>query len=148
MSSRSILTVALLALLVASCGGEPAHRAQPSNGAARSQSPHKTAADADRAQIRDVIRRWNEAELAGDTDAICALVDPAKLEYLEQIGQPCEALYSGVLTPESERDVRSSTITSIEINGADAVAHTHEVSGTHELRLRRTGGHWRVVGGS
>ena len=77
---------------------------------------------------------------------MCALVDPGKLRYLELIGLPCEVSMGGRLTPDSERDVRSSTITSIEIAGDDAVAHTRGSSGARDRRLHRTRGHWLIVG--
>jgi hypothetical protein len=93
-----------------------------------------------------VIRGFSRAELAGDKRAMCALVDPSKLQYLEQVGNPCEMLYAGTLTAESAREVRNRTITSIEIKGDDAVAHIGGTSGARDLRLRRRGGHWRILG--
>jgi hypothetical protein len=93
-----------------------------------------------------VIRRFNEAALTGDTGAMCALVDPAKLRYLEQIGLPCEVSLGRRLTAESERDVRSSRITRIEISGDDAVAHIRSTSGARDLRLHRRRGRWLILG--
>lgn len=104
------------------------------------------AARAHRAEIREVINRFNQASLAGDGGGMCALVDSSKLRYLEQIGQPCEISLGGTLTPESERDVRSSTITSIEISGDEAVAHIRGTSGARDLRLHRRRGRWLIVG--
>lgn len=77
---------------------------------------------------------------------MCALVDPSRLRYLEQIGQPCAVSLGGTLTAESERDVRSSTITAIDISGDDAVAHIRSPSGARELRLHRRRGRWLVLG--
>src|SRR3954463_3780682 len=101
---------------------------------------------AHRAQIRDVIGRFRAASLAGDSGAMCALVDPAKLRYLELIGQPCEVSLSGTLTADSERDVRGRMVTSVEIAGDKAVAHTRGPSGTLDLELHRSEGHWLIVG--
>jgi hypothetical protein len=135
-----IATVALIACVLAGCGEAP-----PDKGV-RGGRPDAGSAGADRAKIRRVIRRFNLASLAGDSGAMCALVDPAKLRYLELIGQPCEVSMSGRLTPDSERDVRTSKIISIEIAGDNAVAHTRGSSGKTDLRLRRTGGQWLIVG--
>jgi hypothetical protein len=148
LRSRLVATSALIALAFAGCGGQHSHPQQASDGAGRSPAAQVVAraARADRAQIRDVIRRFNQASLAGDSGGICALVDPSKLRYLEQIGQPCEVSLGGTLTAESARDVRSSTITSIEITGDDAVAHIGGTSGARDLRLRRRGGHWLILG--
>jgi hypothetical protein len=146
MPSRLIATSALIALAIAGCGGQPSHPKQASDGARRSAHAVGDSGRADRAEIRDVIRRFSRAELAGDSRAICALVDPSKLQYLEQIGNPCEVLFAGTLTAESAREVRSRTITSIEIKGNDAVAHIGGTSGARDLRLRRRGGHWRILG--
>lgn len=121
---------------------EPSHPERASDSA----EPATSAPGADHSQIRDVIRRFNQASLAGDTSAMCSLVDPARLSYLEQIGQPCEVSLGGTLTPEAQRDVRSSTITTIEITGDNAVAHTRGESGTRDLRLHRTQGHWLILG--
>jgi hypothetical protein len=66
-----------------------------------------------------VIDRFNQASLAGDSGRMCALVDPSRLRYLEQVGQPCLVSLGGRLTAASERDVRSAAITSIEISGDD-----------------------------
>jgi hypothetical protein len=88
-----------------------------------------------------VIRRFNKASLAGDSGAMCALVDPSKLRYLEQIGQPCEVALGGRLTPESERDERTGAITSIDIGDDTAVAHIRSA-----VHLRRRAGHWLIVG--
>src|SRR3954451_1942838 len=96
---------------------------------------------AHRAQIRKVLRRFRAASLAADSRAKCALVDPAKLRYLELIGQPCEVLLSGTLTADSERDVRARIITSVEIAGDKAVAHTRGPSGARDLELHRSEGH-------
>jgi hypothetical protein len=135
-----IATVALIACVLAGCGeAPPDKRVQGERAAAGS-------AGADRAQIRDVLRRFDLASLAGDSGGMCALVDPAKLRYLEQVGEPCEVAMSGRLTPDSERDVRSRTIASIAIAGDNAVAHTRGLSGARDLKLRRTRGHWLIVG--
>jgi hypothetical protein len=146
--SRLVATSALLTLAAAGCGGQRSHREQASDGAGRPAAAQVVAraAPADRAQIRDIIRRFNQASLAGDTGGMCALVDPSKLRYLDQIGQPCELSLGGTLTAESERDVRSRTITSIEISGDDAVAHTRGRSGARDLRLHRRGGRWLILG--
>jgi ABC-type methionine transport system permease subunit len=77
---------------------------------------------------------------------MCALVDPAKLRYLEQIGLPCEVSLGGVLTAESERDVRNRTITSVDIVGDNAVAHTTGTGGPRDLALHRSVGHWLIIG--
>jgi hypothetical protein len=136
-----VLAAALTSLVIARCGGERSpHRADRSPGAAAA------AATRDRAQIRDVIRRFDVASLAGDSSAMCALVDPAKLRYLEEIGRPCEVSLSGTLTADSERDVRSRMITSIEIAGDSAVAHTRGLSGARNLELHRTERHWLILG--
>jgi len=146
---RPFIAVAALAVVVAVSGwGGRAQSAQPSPSA-ETQRPDQQAlgtAEVDRTRIRDVIHRFNEASLAGDSDAVCALVDPAKLSYLDQIGQPCEQALGGTLTADSERDVRSRAITSIEIKGNDAVAHTRGVNGPRDLALHRTAGRWLIVG--
>ena len=77
---------------------------------------------------------------------MCALVDPSRLRYPEQIGQPCAVSLGGRLTAESQRDVRSSKITAIEISGDDAVAQVRSMSGARELRLHRRRGRWLVLG--
>jgi hypothetical protein len=143
-----IATAALVALAIAGCGGQRSHAQQASDSADRSRSaPAAARAErADRAQIRDVIQRFNRASLAGDSGGMCALVDPSKLRYLEQVGQPCELSLGGTLTAESARDVRSSTITAIDISGDDAVAHTRGRSGARDLRLHRRGGRWLILG--
>jgi hypothetical protein len=142
MPSRLIATSALIALAIAGCGGQRSHVKQPSDAVARSRTaqPVADAGRADRANIRDVIRRFNQASLAGHSGAMCALVDPAKLQYLEQIGNPCQMLYAGRLTAESAREVRNGTITSIEIKGDGAVAHIGGTSGAQDLRLHHRGG--------
>jgi hypothetical protein len=104
------------------------------------------AAMRDRAQISDVIRRFGAASLAGDSRALRALVDPAKVRYLEVIGQPCEVSPGGALTADSERDVRSRMITSVVIAGDKAVVHTRGLSGARDLELHRTEGHWLILG--
>jgi hypothetical protein len=142
-----VTALAALAVAVAAFGcGAPSESGQAPDGAPRAADAADGEAAADRAQIRDLIRRFNQASLAGDAGAMCALVDPAKLRYLEQIGQPCEVSLGGTLTPESERDVRSRTIASIQITGDDAVAHTEGVGGARDLALRRTAGHWLIRG--
>src|SRR4051794_40094939 len=148
MRFRSILALLLTTLAVAGCGEERSHRAQQSHPVERTESAPAAAgvASRDGAQIRDVIRRFNRAALAGDSSAMCALVDPAKLRYLEQIGQRCEDSLGGTLTRESERDVRSITISSIEIRGDNAVAQLRAASGARDLSLRRTEGDWLIVG--
>jgi hypothetical protein len=82
-------------------------------GAGRPAIPNGSDAD----KIRGVIRRWIGASLAGDAALMCALVDPATLSDLEPIHMPCEELQSGTLTPASERDERSVTVSSVGING-------------------------------
>jgi hypothetical protein len=147
MRFRSIATMVLTALAIAGCG-ERSHPTPASNSAERAPSPRAVAgtARADRADIRAVIQRFNRASLAADSRRMCALVDPAKLRYLEQIGQPCELSLGGSLTAESERDVRSATITSVEISGEGAVAHVRGLSGVRDLRLHRRRGHWLILG--
>lgn len=135
-----IATVALIACVLAGCGEAP-----PDKGVQGGQAAAGSAG-ADRAQIRDVLRRFDLASLVGDSGGMCALVDPAKLRYLEQIGEPCEVSMSGRLTPDSERDVRTSKIISIEIAGDNAVAHTRGSSGKTDLKLHRTRGQWLIVG--
>src|SRR4051794_24191451 len=130
MRFRLVVTSALMALAIAGYGGERPHQAQASDDAEwQNVGAVSSATRADRAQIRDVIRRFNVASLAGDSGGMCALVDPSKLRYLQQIGQPCEVSLGGRLTAESERDVRSSTITAIDISGDDALAHIRGTSG-------------------
>jgi hypothetical protein len=131
---RLIATSALIALALAGCGDEHSRRKGASDGAGPSRTSQLTRAD--RRQIRDVIRRFNKAALAGDTNGMCALVDPSTLRYLEQIGQPCEVSLGGTLTAESERDVRTSRITAIDISGDDAVAHIRSISGTRDFHAR------------
>ena len=145
MGPIAALTVALA---LAGCGERSGRNQRPQDGTVttRTTAPSMSATNADRAQIRDVIRRFNEASLAGDSTAMCALVDPAKLRYLEQIGLPCEISLGGTLTPASERDVRSRTISSIDVKGDNAVAHTTGTDGPRDLRLRRSVGHWLIVG--
>jgi hypothetical protein len=138
---RLALAAALTSLAIAGCGGERA-----AHGGDRSGGGGVAAAMRDRAQIRDVLRRFRAASLAGDSGAMCALVDPAKLRYLELIGQPCEVFLSGTLTADSERDVRGRMITSVEIAGDKAVAHTRGASGARDLELQRSEGHWLIVG--
>ena len=135
-----IATVALIGCVLAGCGEAP-----PDKGVQGGQAAAGSAG-ADRAQIRDVLRRFDLASLVGDSGGMCALVDPAKLRYLEQIGEPCEVSMSGRLTPDSERDVRTSKIISIEIAGDNAVAHTRGSSGKTDLKLHRTRGQWLIVG--
>lgn len=149
MPVRSFIAVAAVAMAVAvsGCGGR-SQSSQPSTSA-ETQRPGHEAVDSgavERAQIRDVIRRFNQASLVGDSGAMCALVDPAKLRQLNQVGQPCEVSLGGTLTPDSERDVRSRAVTAIEIKGNDAVAHTRGVNGPRDLALRRTAGRWLIVG--
>jgi hypothetical protein len=135
-----IATVALIACVVAGCGEAPADKG------VRGGRPDAGSAAADRRQIRDVLRRFNVARLAGDGGRTCALVDPAKLRYLELIGLPCEVSMGGRLTPDSERDVRSRAITSIGIAGDNAVAHNRGLSGARDFKLHRTRGQWLFVG--
>jgi hypothetical protein len=142
-----VAALAALAVAVAVVGcGAPPESGQRPEGTLRAADAADGEAAADRARIRDLIRRFNQASLAGDAGAMCALVDPAQLRYLEQIGQPCEVSLGGTLTPQSRRDVRSRTITSIQITGDDAVAHTEGVGGPRDLTLRRTAGHWLIRG--
>jgi hypothetical protein len=142
-----VATVALAVFAIAGCGGGRSHP-PASKSAERSQGAQAAtrAARAERAQIRDVIHRFNRASLAGDSGRMCALVDPSTLRYLELIGQPCVVSLGGTLTAESERDVRSATITSIEIRGDDAVAHVRGTSGVRDLRLHRRRGVWLILG--
>lgn len=140
LAALAALTVAVA---VSGCGSRSGSVGTPGR-APRAADASDDEAATDRARIRDVIRRFNQATLAGDTGAMCALVDPAKLRYLEQIGLPCEVCLGGTLTPQSERDVRSRTITSIEITGDDAVAHAEGVDGRCEVALRRSAGHWLI----
>jgi hypothetical protein len=143
---RWVPAVAVLAVtvLISGCGAS-SRSGRTSTGAAVAHATVRTAAR-DQARIRDLIRRFNEASLAGDSGAMCALIDPGKRRYLEQIGHPCEVSLGGELTPDSERDVHSRTITSIDINGDDAVAHTDGADGARDLALRRTEGDWLIVG--
>jgi hypothetical protein len=138
---RLILSAVLASLAIAGCGGE-----RSPHGGDRSRGGEGAAATRDRGQIRDVIRRFDAASLAGDRRAMCALVDPAKPRYLEVIGEPCEVSLSGTLTADSERDVRGRTITSVEIAGDKAVAHTRGLSGARDVELHRTEGQWLILG--
>jgi hypothetical protein len=136
-----LVSAALIALALAGRDGRShAPSASHHGGGGRGD------ARVDRAQIRDVIRRFDAARLAADAGASCELVDPSKLRYLEQIGLPCEVSLGGTLTPESERDVRTSAITSIDIHGDRAVAHIRSAGGRRDLQLHRRGGHWLIVG--
>jgi hypothetical protein len=84
MPFRLIATSALRALAIAGCGGPRSHPKQAADAAGRSAHAVGDLGRADRAEIRDVIRHFSRAEkLAGDSRAICALVDPSKLQYLE-----------------------------------------------------------------
>jgi hypothetical protein len=103
-------------------------------------------ARADRAHISAVVDRFNKASLAGDTRTMGALVDPSKLRYLEQIGQPCEVSLGSTLTAESEREVRTWTVTAIDITGNDAVADIRSASSTRDLHLHRRQDHWLILG--
>jgi hypothetical protein len=75
-----------------------------------------------------------------------ALVDPSKLRYLERIGQPCEVSLGSTLTAESEREVRTWTVTAIDITGNDAVADIRSASSTRDLHLHRRQDHWLILG--
>ena len=88
-----IATVALIACVLAGCGEAP-----PDKGV-RGARAAASSAGADRARIRAVVRRFNLASLAGDSGAMCALVDPAKLRYLEQIGHAVRGLHERPADP-------------------------------------------------
>ena len=141
-----VLIVALtITPVLAACGGQGAGGADRPLGAG---GPHGartpgSRAGSDERKVRDVIRRWNTASLRGGA-AACALVDPATLHYLEQIDLPCESVQSGTLTAESERDVRSTRVTAIEIDGDRAVAHTRSLHGGRDIELHRVGGTWLI----
>jgi hypothetical protein len=128
------------AVLLAGCGEQRSERAERPHGVATSRGGET----ADIAAIRAVIRRFNSARLAADSGAQCALIDPATLRYLEQIGERWEVLQSGTLTAESERDVRSRIIAFIEVDGDSAVAHTRGRSGARDIALHRIEGHWFI----
>jgi len=51
---------------------------------------------------------------------------------------------SGTLTAESERDVRSTKVTAVEIDGDRAVAHARSVHGVRDIELRRVDGTWLI----
>jgi hypothetical protein len=53
---------------------------------------------------------------------------------------------AGAVTADSERDVRGRMITSVEIAGDKAVAHTRGPSGALDLELHRTERHWLILG--
>jgi hypothetical protein len=88
----------LIALAIAECGDERSQPRRASDGAHSSRAAQLSRAD--RGQIRDVIRRFTEAALAGDTVGMCALVIASKLRYLEQFGLPCEVSLGGRLTAD------------------------------------------------
>jgi hypothetical protein len=139
---RAVAAIGALAgaLLLAGSGGQRSEHPERPHGVAK----YRGGEPSDGAAIRDVIRRFRSARLAADSSAQCALIDPATLRYLEQIGEPCEVLQSGTLTAESERDVRSRTIASIEIDGDSAVAHTRGLSGARHITLHRIEGRWFI----
>ena len=146
-SPAVVLIVALtITPVLAACGGQGAGGADRPLGAGKPHGSRTsgTRAGSDERRVRDVIRRWNTAALNGDAIAACALVDPAKLRYLEQIGLPCELVQSGTLTAESERDVRSTKVTAVEIDGDRAVAHARSVHGVRDIELRRVDGTWLI----
>jgi hypothetical protein len=139
---RAFAVIAALAgaLLLAGCAGQRSERPERPHDLAKSRRGETS----DSAAIRDVIRRFNSARLAAESSAQCALIDPATLRYLEQIDEPCEVLQGGTLTAESERDVRSRNIASIEIDGDNAVAHTRGLSGARDITLHRIEGRWFI----
>jgi len=147
-TSRVVVLIVALTIMpvLAACGGQGAGGAdRPPRG----RDPHGARTPgarggSDERRVRDVIRRWNTASLNGDAVAACALVDPAKLRYLEQIDLPCELLQSGTLTAESERDVRSTKVTAVELDGDRAVAHTRSLDGGRDIELHRINGTWLI----
>ena len=139
-TSRVVVLMVALTItpVLAARGGQGAGGADRPLGAGK---PHRsrtsgTRAGSDERRVRDVIRRWNTAALNGDAIAACALVDPAKLRYLEQIGLPCELVQSGTLTAESERDVRSSMSRTPCTDRAWATARSPSISTAVTLVLR------------
>ena len=121
-----------------SCGDD--HGGKGTRSAQGARTGGRSEAD----KVRDVVHAWIRASLAGDATAMCALVHPAKLQYLEQIDHPCEDLMSGTLTDKSARDAHSTTIASVDIHGDTAVAHIRSLMGARDLELARVAGTWLI----
>lgn len=119
------LSVALLSLVLAACGG-----------------------GSDPEQVRETVEAFASASQAKDYQRICdELLAPKLVEEVESVGLPCEAaLKQGLGSVESPQ----LTIGQIDVRGDDATAEVRtsargEPPSSDVLKLVRAGDSWRIA---